>query len=154
MWNYFILALLHLPNVTQSCVLWYLLPWISVDQYKTSIKYNLQTKQKRNILLPEKLASLLLFTVFFPYRVSCPDRQGQANPLITQTADENESKMRPITTQAWLISLYRPLHTHWTHALSSHMHTQVSHVHKKLDTLRCLWINNVTQELRRGRGRW
>lgn len=61
--------------------------------------------------------------LFLPYRVSCPDQQGQTDPLITETADENESKMRPITTRAWLISLCRPLHTHWTHARSSHAHT-------------------------------
>lgn len=42
---------------------------------------------------------LQLFTKF-PYRVSCLDQQGQMDPLITETTDENESKMRPITTRA------------------------------------------------------
>lgn len=95
---------------------------------------------------------LLLFTAHIPYRVSCPDQQGQTNPLITQTADENESKMRPITTQAWLISLYRPLHTHWTHAHSHHTCTCKFHVYTKSQTRtsRCSSINNVTQEQRWG----
>lgn len=47
------------------------------------------------------------FTALKPYGVSCSDQQGQTDPLITPTADENESKMRPISTQAWLISFYR-----------------------------------------------
>lgn len=40
------------------------------------------------------------FPARIPYRVSAADQQGQTVALITHTADENESKMRPITTRA------------------------------------------------------
>lgn len=73
---------------------------------------------------------LQLFTKF-PYRVSCLDQQGQMDPLITETTDENESKMRPITTRAWLISLFRPLHARWTHAHISDVRAQLTRVDKE-----------------------
>lgn len=115
----------------------------SYDTYWSSLRHFTRRTQERSILplkncIFKEQRSLLfarkvgpLFTAFFPYRVSCPDQQGQTDPLIMETAAENESKMRPITMRAWLISLYRPLHTHWTHARSSHVHTQVIRVHKK-----------------------
>lgn len=40
------------------------------------------------------------FPARIPYRVSAADQQGQALALVTHTADENESKMRPITARA------------------------------------------------------
>ena len=53
-----------------------------------------QSEKKKKIVDQGYLQS------YIPYRVSCPDQQGQTDPLITETADENESKMRPITTRA------------------------------------------------------
>lgn len=83
------------------------------------------------------------FPALFPYRFSAPDQQGQTVPLITQTADENESKMRPITTRPWLISFYRPLSTHTGLVHAYGTHTPKLHVYTH--TPRCVWINNGTE---------
>lgn len=57
--------------------------------------------KQSSLSFPGKLAKVsCYFPALFPYRVSCPDQQGQTDPLIMETADENESKMRPITTRA------------------------------------------------------
>lgn len=105
-----------------------------VKWYKNHISNNLKTASwaEEPVVARKVGRGLPLFTALFAYRVSCPDQQGQTDPLITETADENESKMRPITKRAWLISFYRSLHTHWTHARLSYAHTtSYTCTHKK-----------------------
>ncbi len=125
-----------------SGMLWYLLiifeayyhgvQRISLDPDQLQLTDSI-FKEQRSMSFPGKVGQgLPQLTALFPYRVSCPDQQGQTDPLITETADENESKMRPITTRAWLISLYRPLHTRWTHARSSHEHKKKSDAHTEI----------------------
>lgn len=77
---------------------------LPVGQYKkprSITTYRRHLKRAKEHVVPRKVGQgLALFSVLFPYRVSCPDQQGQTDPLITETTDENESKMRPITMRA------------------------------------------------------
>lgn len=57
-------------------------------------------KEERKYVVKRVGQDFPRFTILFAYRVSCADQQGQMDPLITETTDENESKMRPITVRA------------------------------------------------------